>query len=41
MELFKKHIDLYAGCGITKNSDANAEWIETENKLKTLGNFLP
>lgn len=41
MELFKKHIDLYAGCGITKNSDAKAEWIETENKLKTLGNFLP
>ncbi len=41
MELFKNHANLYAGCGITKNSNAESEWIETENKLKTLGNFLP
>lgn len=41
MELFKNHLNLYAGCGITKKSDAKLEWIETENKLKTLDNFLP
>lgn len=41
MELFKNYLNLYAGCGITKKSDAKLEWIETENKLKTLDNFLP
>ncbi len=41
MELFKNHINLYAGCGITKKSNAEAEWLETKNKLKTLGNYLP
>jgi isochorismate synthase len=41
MELFKNKIHLYAGCGITKNSDSKAEWQETENKLSILRKFLP
>ncbi|GAB3518758.1 chorismate-binding protein [Emticicia fontis] len=31
---------LYSGCGITADSNAEKEWIETEMKLQTLGNFL-
>jgi isochorismate synthase len=31
---------LYAGCGITADSNAEKEWIETEMKLQTLGKFL-
>lgn len=31
---------LYAGCGITVDSNAEKEWIETEMKLQTLGKFL-
>lgn len=41
MELFKNKLHLYAGCGITKNSDANAEWQETANKLAILRKYLP
>jgi len=41
MELFKNKLHLYAGCGITKNSDANAEWQETSNKLAILRKYLP
>jgi len=33
-------ITLYAGAGITKASVPEKEWIETSEKLKTLGNFL-
>lgn len=33
-------VALYAGSGITAESDAEAEWIETEEKLKTLLNFI-
>jgi isochorismate synthase len=36
MEIFKSHIHAYAGCGITKLSNPNKEWQETENKLQTL-----
>ena len=36
MEIFKNHIHAYAGCGITKLSNPNKEWQETENKLQTL-----
>jgi isochorismate synthase len=32
----KTSIHYYVGCGITATSDAQKEWIETENKLKTL-----
>lgn len=31
---------LYSGCGITADSNAEKEWIETEMKLQTLGKFL-
>lgn len=31
---------LYAGCGITADSNAEKEWTETEMKLQTLGKFL-
>jgi isochorismate synthase len=31
---------LYAGCGITADSNAEKEWIETEMKLQTLGRLL-
>ncbi|MFD2519609.1 chorismate-binding protein [Emticicia soli] len=31
---------LYAGCGITADSSAEKEWLETEMKLQTLGKFL-
>lgn len=41
MELFKNKLHLYAGCGITKNSNANAEWQETANKLAILKKYLP
>lgn len=40
MELFKNHINAYAGCGITKQSEPINEWNETENKLQTLLKFL-
>ncbi|UTA69152.1 chorismate-binding protein [Emticicia sp. 21SJ11W-3] len=31
---------LYAGCGITVDSNPEKEWIETELKLQTLGKYL-
>jgi isochorismate synthase len=31
---------LYAGAGITKDSDPEKEWMETEMKMKTMGDFL-
>ena len=31
---------LYAGAGITQHSDAEKEWIETENKMQTLLNAI-
>lgn len=36
----KHKIRLYAGAGITAQSNAEKEWIETENKMKIIGDFL-
>lgn len=33
-------VNIYVGCGITKDSNANKEFIETENKAKTIKNIL-
>ncbi len=40
LELFKDSALLYAGCGITAQSNAELEWEETENKLRILMRFL-
>lgn len=40
MQLFKDHCVLYAGGGITANSNPEAEWLETEHKMQTLQDFL-
>lgn len=40
MEIFENHANVYAGCGITKNSNPENEWIETENKLLTLTQII-
>lgn len=36
MQIFDNSVVLYAGGGITKDSDPTAEWEETEDKLQTL-----
>lgn len=36
MKILKETLELYAGAGITANSIAENEWIETENKIDTL-----
>lgn len=36
----KHKIRLYAGAGITAQSNAEKEWTETENKMKIIGNLL-
>jgi isochorismate synthase len=33
-------INIYVGCGITKDSQAEKEFIETENKAKTILSVL-
>jgi isochorismate synthase len=38
--LDKETAALYAGAGITKDSEAEKEWLETEMKMKTIGAFL-
>jgi isochorismate synthase len=40
MQYSNNLITLYAGAGITKDSIAINEWVETQNKMKTLENFL-
>lgn len=40
MQLFDKSVVLYAGGGITAESNALDEWLETESKMKTLLNVL-
>ncbi len=40
MQYSKKQITLYAGAGITSESNATDEWLETQNKMKTLENFI-
>ena len=36
MQIHRKTLSLYLGGGIMRNSDPESEWIETENKAKTL-----
>lgn len=36
MQVFKNQIILYAGCGITADSDPELEWLETEYKIDAL-----
>lgn len=40
MQYSNNQITLFAGAGITKDSVASKEWMETQNKMKTLENFL-
>ncbi|MDD4198884.1 MAG: chorismate-binding protein [Paludibacter sp.] len=40
MQLFDDEFVLYSGAGITGNSDPEKEWIETDNKMKTLLNVM-
>ncbi len=40
MRIGRGQVALYAGGGVTAQSDAAAEWIETENKLKTLKSVI-
>lgn len=40
MEIFKNHVNAYAGCGITNQSIARNEWLETEYKLETVLKYL-
>ena len=39
-EIENQKITIYVGCGITKDSQADKEFIETENKSKTIKNIL-
>ena len=40
MQLFNKSYALYAGGGITKDSEPAAEWQETEAKMDTMKNVI-
>jgi len=40
MQLFEKQAALYAGAGVTADSDPEREWLETEIKMNTLLNIL-
>ena len=40
MELFKDKANLFAGAGVTANSDPGKEWEETELKFNTLLNII-
>lgn len=40
MQVFKNQIILYAGCGITADSDPELEWLETEYKIDALLKFI-
>lgn len=39
-EIENRVTTIYVGCGITKDSQSNKEFIETENKAKTIKNIL-
>jgi isochorismate synthase len=39
-QVFENEVCLYVGGGHTAASNSNAEWVETENKAKTLLNVL-
>jgi len=40
MQVFSEKLALYLGAGITEQSDPEAEWVETENKARTLLDLL-
>jgi isochorismate synthase len=40
MKIGKKRVELFVGSGITKNSDPQEEWNETELKARTMRRFL-
>ena len=40
MEIAENQIHIYVGCGITKDSDPNKEYIETANKAMTMKQIL-
>ena len=40
LQLFKKQFAIYSGAGITASSNAENEWEETNNKMKTLLNVM-
>ena len=40
MQLFKDHVRLYAGAGVTEDSDPEKEYLETEMKCNTLLNKI-
>ncbi|MFD2907705.1 isochorismate synthase [Flavobacterium ardleyense] len=40
LEIEENKINIYVGCGITKNSNPEKEFIETENKSMTMRNIL-
>lgn len=40
MKIYSDHFYLYVGGGITADSDAVSEWLETENKAQTLESVL-
>jgi isochorismate synthase len=41
IQLFQRQAILYVGAGITKESDSEKEWLETEAKSHTLLNIIP
>jgi isochorismate synthase len=40
LEVENEKVNLYVGCGITKDSNPEKEFIETENKSMTMRNIL-
>jgi isochorismate synthase len=40
MRFFEKSVELFAGAGITKESEPEQEWIETENKIAAIKSLL-
>jgi len=40
MQLYDNELVLYSGAGITGSSNPEKEWVETENKMKTLLNVI-
>ena len=40
MEIIKDNAEIYVGCGITKDSNPEKEYIETKNKSVTMKNIL-
>ncbi|MFL5728242.1 MAG: chorismate-binding protein [Cytophagaceae bacterium] len=38
--LFHQSVTLFAGAGITQDSDPEKEWMETEMKMRTIGDYI-